>query len=1230
MIMYTTEDFLNAWYQTIQYKNDEDVFFDNLSIRSCELVLRPLAAAITDLMNQGEYRPHATLGIRVDKESGFRLKEIDNPVDAVVAQVLLNRTGQRLESEIPNVSYGYRLNTSIGSGTDVFVPWTDAYQSFLAARNAVRDYSPEHFYMITDLSNFYASININEMLSKLATVSLSESEYQLWSSFVFRTVLVDEESLQGEGLPQGPAWARVMANMYLASVDLRMEQSAVAYGRYVDDMFFLARSEGETGKLLNNLRREVEKLGLSINERKTIGPTSTSDPTPLLNMNLSILNDINASMKMPGSGTTTWAQILSEDYLHADDPDQLAIAYKNLNYVLYIVSKAGDDTNVDRVLDHLIYLIESSPQKEAWLKRIFKRWLSMTNGYVDGRLGDTVCNAPAYVQLLFNNELGRREELHSTAVDYLLKLLSGNPDALCSASALSALAHHRVQVPTDVLTRYILSSVPIVSANAITCAPGSYGPKWIAYVLRSLSGSVDEQVTSAALYALALQGKRDDGAAILRRVDLHTLQEPVTKLLYTYCSIRQHYEHGIQWIAGNWDLGMSTLDELMTLVLDEPEDVEWLLGRFAEVGGTVPDVLYPPNDHVDHLATFDGVVCYVDRNQDTVYEVFACSSTELDTIKTMLTQLRHADLVLPYSVTETGKSLATISYDLTGYETLYRALHRRKFSADQLTNAMRLLYKVSENIPLKSFDTFRIAVSSNDHFYLLSVVSVLRSEIYQGYDGERNHPVRRNLSLYGGYLLFECLTRKAIYINSAQHLSEDEDLRRHDWHVPVIVRKAVQVKPDYRYRSLQFLADDLQRASELQAVSDSWVRRFDAEMLWVQRFEFSPELAVWRKELGSFHDRLLQSLAGQSSELPRVLRKRFVTLPRSLKRSLGSYAELASRLSAWASTAEDLTGVEYPLSPTVIELYWIMASILYAIVLGYATGLKSRSTHSSAWVHVPHQTRPVTVVDERGWKFTLPSDVARAVLLALNYLHEDVQVSDVQRLSKLSVSGLMMFLTIMSSEQVEIRSRESGCVFVHGARLHADFMTQDYAKMVYRSLAIDKALRTRRFDVRTLEDIMELIEWAVQTWRDSFLASRLESKRSRGNDAVYVRRFGEIPQHQVANVPDSDVSQPYPKGTSVSVVRKKGVHLVLLPPTWSAASFISQPPSRLYEDAFVFFRASWKVQAVCFCLLMVFGTLILGWRGFVGSGVMAILGAWPFHKPGAPKRKTSADGSFGS
>jgi len=83
--------------------------------------------------------------------------------------------------------------------------------------------------------------------------------------------LIDTSSKTGIGLNLGAEAPQIFAVYYLSFLDswLKVVRGIKYYGRYMDDMFILSESKDELKILLAEIRTQLGKLKLGINERKT-------------------------------------------------------------------------------------------------------------------------------------------------------------------------------------------------------------------------------------------------------------------------------------------------------------------------------------------------------------------------------------------------------------------------------------------------------------------------------------------------------------------------------------------------------------------------------------------------------------------------------------------------------------------------------------------------------------------------------------------------------------------------------------------------------------------------------------------------------------------------------------------------------------------------------------------------------------------------------------------------
>jgi hypothetical protein len=185
----------------------------------------------------------------------------------------------------PN-SYGYKMNRNFAGG-HIFKPWLYQWIEFLSDIADVLN-NPlhvEHYIVKTDIKSFYDTIpqdNLermlltgfnNEISGKLETMQHQSSER--YRNIVRSLGKVTQECNSGRsGVPQGPAYARVLAELYLGQIDELMDGllttgELLFYHRYVDDLFFVAATKQDAEEKLSSLRDRLSLLGLSLNTEKT-------------------------------------------------------------------------------------------------------------------------------------------------------------------------------------------------------------------------------------------------------------------------------------------------------------------------------------------------------------------------------------------------------------------------------------------------------------------------------------------------------------------------------------------------------------------------------------------------------------------------------------------------------------------------------------------------------------------------------------------------------------------------------------------------------------------------------------------------------------------------------------------------------------------------------------------------------------------------------------------------
>lgn len=183
-------------------------------------------------------------------------------------------------------SHGYQANKGFASGY-VFKPWLFLWIQFISnISSALEDESNKNYYVVkTDIKSYYESIphdNLKRLMlggvnSRIdaALETLNESSRLKYTKLIDSLFSITNTIVDGnKGMPQGPAYARYMAEIYLDNLDSKFEEKIQSsevflYQRYVDDIFFIAETKEIADATLAELEEELLLLGLKLNVRKT-------------------------------------------------------------------------------------------------------------------------------------------------------------------------------------------------------------------------------------------------------------------------------------------------------------------------------------------------------------------------------------------------------------------------------------------------------------------------------------------------------------------------------------------------------------------------------------------------------------------------------------------------------------------------------------------------------------------------------------------------------------------------------------------------------------------------------------------------------------------------------------------------------------------------------------------------------------------------------------------------
>lgn len=351
------ENIINAYWKLKKYHRDEDVgFYDDFDFEYFEENLEVNAKCISRALKNKEDIPFigylkVPLPKKVDEnhEMQFRQMAYSPIFDQVVIQAIFNIVAQFLEQDFQDYSYGYRFDTQNLKADNIFYDWREYYPKF---RNRVLDHLRQpniKYYICCDIKGFYDNIRHDILLEQLRNYVGAS-----YVSNILEKVVQMYEFEEGAGVPQGPAYARILANLYLNDFDKNIKRYSSGFFRYVDDFFIFYESKDKAERGLKKLHKLLDEIGL------VLSPDEKKKPEILESSNEEKITSKLDSMQYG----------IFEEYKFIDHFDIKQID----NFYNAIERHKVSPANVDEVLDinnklpSIIYLLSSDRLSDHSIK----------------------------------------------------------------------------------------------------------------------------------------------------------------------------------------------------------------------------------------------------------------------------------------------------------------------------------------------------------------------------------------------------------------------------------------------------------------------------------------------------------------------------------------------------------------------------------------------------------------------------------------------------------------------------------------------------------------------------------------------------------------------------------------------------------------------------------------------------------------------------------------------
>lgn len=134
-------------------------------------------------------------------------------------------------------------------------------------RKYINKHGRNGYIMLIDIKKYFDNID-HDILKSIIKEKLKNEPDDVKDLV---DMIIDFGSSTGKGLNIGSEAPQILAVYYLNMIDtfIKIVKHVKYYGRYMDDMFIISEDKNELRGLLKDIRYQLSKLNLQINERKT-------------------------------------------------------------------------------------------------------------------------------------------------------------------------------------------------------------------------------------------------------------------------------------------------------------------------------------------------------------------------------------------------------------------------------------------------------------------------------------------------------------------------------------------------------------------------------------------------------------------------------------------------------------------------------------------------------------------------------------------------------------------------------------------------------------------------------------------------------------------------------------------------------------------------------------------------------------------------------------------------
>jgi len=421
------DNLLLAWRKVKAYARDHDVYFDSklfeLYEERLEANLHELGRELAGLAERGEpYEPGPFRHLRITKpKGGFRDIAIMSRIeDRIVVQAILNVLAPRIEKDFSPNSFGHRLAANFDKSDLIFERWPELWGKYQKKLRKFLWTPSDCAYVKGDIAAFYDKVDRGRLHDLLSDFTADDWTLGTLDKFLKFKILLDDGSVAESGpygIPQGPAYAHFLANLYLHEFDRFVEESiapnqdelieeetarffkdiewiggsaatpepkakrqsveSLGYCRYVDDFFILFRSrqEAENGK--EQIRQLLEEWHLEFSpDKTTIHDSSEVEPVveEMRSRKYTLGKLLDNDEELTVDQREALYDVVEKDFLSLAGESDLAKASDNIPFIVAKLAKSNYfQRNEQNLLNLVIELLFSESFKHSSMSGVLKR-----------------------------------------------------------------------------------------------------------------------------------------------------------------------------------------------------------------------------------------------------------------------------------------------------------------------------------------------------------------------------------------------------------------------------------------------------------------------------------------------------------------------------------------------------------------------------------------------------------------------------------------------------------------------------------------------------------------------------------------------------------------------------------------------------------------------------------------------------------------------------------------